>query len=68
MKAILKFSLPEDLAEYEAAINGQKFKSVLWDFDMWLRNDIKYRDEGYQPVRDMLHQILEENNVTIDDI
>ena len=68
MTATLTFTLPEDLADYEAAVNGQKYKSALWDIDCWLRNAIKYHEKDYQPVRDMIHQILDENNVKIDDI
>ena len=46
MKAILKWTLPEEEKEYRYAINGQKWQGVVWDivYDpvVGLRNRLKY--------------------------
>ncbi len=51
MKVELSFNLPEEEEDFRAAINGQKLRSITYDFDQWLRNQIKYEDltdEEYQ--------------------
>jgi hypothetical protein len=74
MKAIIEFNLPEDNYEYNITNNASKYLSVLFDYDQWLRSKLKYDDvsgeelEIIQKCRDMLHQVLQENNVNIDDI
>ena len=42
MKAVLKFNLPEENEDFKAAINGSKYKSAIWDYDQWLRSEMKY--------------------------
>jgi hypothetical protein len=72
MKATLKFNLPEDQSEFDQAINASKYHSVIWNLDQWLRSETKHgmlpeeRDEAYQDIRQKLHEIMEENNVTLD--
>ncbi len=54
MKVELSFNLPEEEEEFRAAINGQKLRSITYDFDQWLRNQIKYEDltdEEYQTLQ-----------------
>jgi hypothetical protein len=51
MKVELSFNLPEEEDDFRAAINGQKLRGITYDFDQWLRNQIKYEDltdEEYQ--------------------
>ena len=42
MKAILKFSLPDDQAEFDAARLGRQALSTLWDIDQRCRSLIKH--------------------------
>ena len=45
MKAILEFQLPEDKQDFELANSATKMYSTLWDFDIWLQTEIKYKDK-----------------------
>ena len=41
---------------------------ALWDLDSWLRSEIKYSGkEEYQPVRDELYNILQNNGISLDE-
>jgi hypothetical protein len=54
MKVELSFNLPKEEEDFRAAINGQKLRSITYDFDQWLRNQIKYEDltdEEYQTLQ-----------------
>ena len=42
MEAILKFNLPEDKEEFDAASKGMDWALVAWDIDQLLRNKLKY--------------------------
>lgn len=44
MKALLKFSLPEEQDEFETANNGWKYRSILCDIDNFLRSKLKYEE------------------------
>ena len=42
---------------------------ALWDMDSWLRSEIKYSGkEEYQPVRDELYNILQNNGISLDEL
>jgi anaerobic ribonucleoside-triphosphate reductase len=45
MKATLTFNLPEERAEYEAAVNGQKYKDVIDEILQDIRKELKYNDK-----------------------
>lgn len=72
MKAILKFNLPEENHEFLNATQGSKMRSVLWEFDQWLRGKVKYEDltdeqfQVYQGCRDHLRSLLYEDNIDLD--
>jgi hypothetical protein len=72
MKAILKYYLPEENDDFQAAINGHNYKSAIWDFDQLLRSEMKYKelsDETYQAYkwcREELRKILEQDNLFIE--
>lgn len=72
MKAILKFDLPEENHEFLNATQGAKMRSVLWEFDQWLRSKVKYEDlnddqyQVYQGCRDQLRTLLYEENIDLD--
>ena len=67
MKAILEFQLPEDKQDFELANSATKMYSTLWDFDIWLQTEIKYKDkEHYEPVRDKLRELMNDNRIDFD--
>jgi hypothetical protein len=72
MKAILEFDLPEDNMEFKAAINGSNYKSAIWEYDQWLRSEMKYGEldkkiyEAYDTCRKELRKILEQDNLFIE--
>ena len=42
---------------------------ALWDMDQWLRSEIKYSNKNeYQPVRDELYNILQNNGISLDEL
>lgn len=72
MKATLTFNLPEESHEFDNATQGSNMRSVLWDFDQWLRSKTKYEDltdeqyQVYQGCRDHLRTLLYEENLDIE--
>lgn len=72
MKASLIYSLPEEEAEFQNAIEGRDAKRVLWDLNEWLRSRIKYamlpeaESRAMQETRDELHRLLADHRVRID--
>jgi hypothetical protein len=42
MKAILKFDLPEERAEFSAAVQGQDARILLWEIDQHCRSLLKH--------------------------
>ena len=74
MKATLEFNLPDDQQEYDLANNGLNFWRVLYELDQELRAKTKYapddlpqdKYDAYQEIRDMLHELMTDNNVSLD--
>jgi len=66
MKAILEFQLPEDNQEFELYTKALKMYSTLWDFDIWLRSEIKYKDKELDEVRDKLRELMNDNRIDFD--
>jgi D-ribose pyranose/furanose isomerase RbsD len=74
MKAILEFNLPEDDQDFNMAVNAMKFWSVLYELDQNLRAKTKYapdelpqdKYDAYQEVRELLHQLMNEENVNLE--
>jgi hypothetical protein len=74
MKAILEFNLPDDQQEYDLANNGLNFWRVLYEMDQELRAKTKYaaddlpkdKYDAYNEIRDMLHELMSDNNVSLD--
>ena len=73
MKATLEFNLPDEQLEFDNAVNGWRWSSIVWELDQHLRSQIKYNDklteEQYkvlQEVRDKLHEIKYEHNLNFD--
>jgi hypothetical protein len=59
MKATLTFTLPEEQAEFDAAIQAGAAKSMLWDFAQQLRSWRKYHND-FTSGNDALEKITEE--------
>lgn len=72
MKAILEFDLPEDNQEFQASVNGTKYQGAIWDFDQWLRSEMKYGElpnekyKAYDECRKKLREILQDDNIQIE--
>jgi hypothetical protein len=70
MKAKLTFDLPEEQEEFNDAINGSAFKSVVWELDQYMRSELKHGEltgdvhEKVQEIRDELHSIMNEHKVS----
>ena len=67
MKATLEYNLPEDREDFNHATNGFNYYMALVEMDQWLRAEYKYNNnEEMYEVREMLRQIILDNNVKID--
>jgi hypothetical protein len=70
MTGKLEFNLPEERDEFDLAINGWKYKSVLAEFDNYLRSKVKYAElseEQYQifeEIRTELWNMLKDAEIT----
>jgi hypothetical protein len=72
-KVTLEFDPFEDRDDMESAINGWKWKMLVWDLDQHLRSELKYNEEvtgevyeALEKVRNMLHQLKNESGLTLD--
>lgn len=52
MKAILEYDLPEEMDQYELAMNGAKLSCQLDDYDNALRAIVKY--DSFENIKDFL--------------
>ena len=71
MKATLEFNLPEDEFDLSNAINGNKFKLILWDMDQHLRSIAKYSENEEEvrvaeELRDKLQEYFSQYNISIE--
>ena len=67
MKATLTFDLPEDDCQFQIASKAMAWALVCWDLDQYLRSQIKYNQkEDFQSIRDHLHDLLNDNNISLD--
>lgn len=72
MQATLQFELPDEQYEFDQAVNGHKYASVLWHLDQHLRNRLKYEEglsqdayDALQHTRDHLRQLTQEANLDL---
>ena len=72
-KATLEFDLgeSEELEAMWVFMEGQKYRSALWDLDQALRSDLKYNESlseetstKLQEYRDKLHSLIEESGIS----
>jgi len=71
MKVILEFNLPEENDEHEIAINGWKYRRVLYELDNELRSRIKWdhhKDWDYdtcEKIRQLISDMCIEERIDI---
>jgi len=72
MEAILKFDLPEDKEEFDAATKAMDWAILAWDIDQWIRNRLKHQTEKLQTssakeelelLRNELHELMQDNGL-----
>ena len=78
MKAILEFNLdePEERIDHLRAVKSLNIMSVLWEFDMYLRSQLKYNDENltneaYEALdkaREKLYEVMNDQHVSFDEL
>jgi len=78
MKAILEFDFDkedsDDRSNFEDAINGSKWKLLVWELDRHLRAKTKYASDEEDPkviealyqLRDHLHELKNESGLSLD--
>ena len=72
-KVILEFDPFEDRDEMESALNGAKWKMLVWDLDQHLRSELKYNDavtgevyEALEKIRNHLHELKTDSGLTLE--
>jgi len=72
-KVTLEFDLIEEREDMEAAINGWKWKMIVWDLDQHLRSELKYNNkltgeayEAVEKIRERLHELKNESVLSLD--
>lgn len=65
MKATLEYNLPDDELNFYVAVNSLSWFSTVSDLDTWLRNKIKYEGKDWQEIRDYLHELLDEKDISL---
>ena len=71
-RVTLTFRRPEHEQELREALNGGRYKAVLFELDNWLRSVVKHGEDEtkathYQAVRDELHVMMEGQGVSLYD-
>jgi hypothetical protein len=74
MKGILEFDLRDDQKEFETAINADKYKSIIWELDQYLRQQIKYNADNlsndtisaFELIRDKIREELNDYSISIE--
>jgi hypothetical protein len=72
-KIILEFDSFEEQEEARMAIDGGKYKLVIWELDQHLRSEMKYNDnldekvyDEFEQLRNKLRQLLGDQGLTMD--
>lgn len=72
-KVTLEYDLNEEQEEMESAINGWKWKMLVWNLDQHLRSELKYGDEhtesayaAVEKIREKLHELKNEHGLKLD--
>ena len=71
MKTIIEFSA-DDQHELEMCQNGWRYHSVIWDFQQFLRGQMKHGDLSdiqyvcYEKIQSKLLELIEENKAYLE--
>ena len=72
-KVTLEFDPIEEREDMDAAINGWKWKMMVWDLDQHLRSELKYNNkltgeayEALEKIRERLHELKNESGLSLD--
>jgi len=73
-KVLLEFDPIEDREDMESAINGWKWKMLVWELDQHLRSELKYNPdkltnetyEALEKLREKLHELKSESGLSLD--
>ncbi len=78
MKAILKFDFDkegsDDRNEFDDAVNGWRWKMVVWELNNWIRSQTKHASDdmsddtykAFEQCREKLHESINDNNLTLE--
>ena len=72
----LEFTLPEEEQQFELASKASKLYAILWDFDQYIRGEIKYNAESLpestlkklEEIRDKFNNLCEDNAIRLYDM
>ena len=58
---------PEGERRLRECLDAPKWKSAVWEFDQWLRNEIRHHDAGEdaETIREYLHIVFGEHGIDI---
>ena len=68
-KATLTFDLPQENSEYNAAVYGEDWKLVAYEFSMYMRNLLKYghklktADEALEHMKDQFWSLCKDRSL-----
>jgi hypothetical protein len=72
-KVTFEFDSQEESEDIRTALDGYKYKLVIWDLDQHLRAEIKYNDklpcevaQAYENLRDKLREFLNDYSINIE--
>jgi hypothetical protein len=72
MKATLTFNLPEDNEEFNRAVKSADYYVCLFDFNQFIRRELKYNEQLsdiersiFETIKEEFNGILTENGIEI---
>ena len=72
-KVTLEFDFHEEEANLKDALDGYKWRKVVWEIDSKLRNEIKYNEnlnkqvrKSYEQLRSEIREILNDNELLME--
>jgi len=57
-----------DEEDIKRALKSLDMMSCLWGITEYLRDEIKYHDKPYDPVLEKLGELMDENNVSFEEL
>jgi hypothetical protein len=72
-KVTLEFDLHEEETNLKDALDGYKWRGVVWEMDSKLRNELKYNEKlskqvrkTYEQLRSDIRELLSDNELTME--